>query len=129
MDVGQVPGPMLDYTRYYPTTLPMHQPRHDSSEASAASDEVRVVQRVPSLGTPSPTWLVRCLSKEFSFVHTMALEPAQQHLCFPQICSVNVVIDHIGLCPKCWCPELHRVRATGICLRSACSHALLGCAG
>ena len=72
MELGQVPGPMLDYTRYYPTTLPMHKPRHDSSEASAASDEVRVAQRVPSLGTPSPTWLVRCLSKESSFVHIMA---------------------------------------------------------
>ena len=38
---GKVLGPMLDYTRYYPTTLPLHQPRHDGSEASTASDEVR----------------------------------------------------------------------------------------
>jgi len=39
---GKVLGPMLDYTRYYPTTLPLHQPRHDGSEASTASDEVRL---------------------------------------------------------------------------------------
>ena len=54
MELGQVSGPMLDYTRYYPTTLPMHQPRHDSSEASAASDEVRVAQAMASALPPSP---------------------------------------------------------------------------
>lgn len=36
---GKVQGPMLDYSRYYPTTLPMAKPRHDGSEAM--SDEVR----------------------------------------------------------------------------------------
>ena len=39
--VGKVLGPMLDYTRYYPTTLPMHQPRQDDSAASETSEEVR----------------------------------------------------------------------------------------
>ncbi len=37
---GKVLGPMLDYTRYYPTTLPMHQPRQDDSAASVSSEEV-----------------------------------------------------------------------------------------
>ena len=78
MELGQVPGPMLDYTRYYPTTLPMHQPRHDSSEASAAFDEVRVAHDITSVLTPSPIWIVSRLSKESSSVHTMALQPAQQ---------------------------------------------------
>ena len=89
MELGQVPGPMLDYTRYYPTTLPMHQPRHDSSEASAASDEVRAAHKVPFVFSPSPTWLVRCLSTEFSIVHTMARQPAQQHPCLSQPYPAN----------------------------------------
>ena len=45
---GKVLGPMLDYTRYYPTTLPLHQPRHDGSEAATASEEV---------GRPAPLFL------------------------------------------------------------------------
>ena len=43
---GKVLGPMLDYTRYYPTTLPMHQPRQDDSAPSVSSEEV---SRVTSL--------------------------------------------------------------------------------
>ena len=47
---GRVLGPMLDFSRYYPTTLPMHQPQHDGSEACAMSDEVRArchLSRIP----------------------------------------------------------------------------------
>ncbi len=54
---GKVLGPMLDYTRYYPTTLPLHQPRHDGSEASTASDEVRL-----DLLLQSPCVMNSCLS-------------------------------------------------------------------
>ena len=57
MELGQVPGPMLDYTRYYPTMLPMHQPRHDSSEASAASDEVQAAQHINFIIPQAPSVL------------------------------------------------------------------------
>ena len=44
---GKVLGPMLDYTRYYPTTLPMHQPRQDDSAASETSEEVGQATPLP----------------------------------------------------------------------------------
>ena len=67
MELGQVQGPMLDYTRYYPTTLPMLQPRHDSSEASAAADEVRVAHGTTFFPfTSAPFWIVGHLKGEVS---------------------------------------------------------------
>lgn len=52
---GKVLGPMLDFSRYYPTTLPMHQPQHDGSEACAMSDEVCAryhLSRMPMIMPP-----------------------------------------------------------------------------
>lgn len=44
---GKVLGPMLDYTRYYPTTLPMHQPRQDDSAASETPEQVGLANPLP----------------------------------------------------------------------------------
>ena len=97
MELGQVLGPMLDYTRYYPTTLPMHQPRHDSSEASAASDEVRVAHDNTSVLTPGLICAVSGLSKESRLCipwHCNLLS-SHQRLSWP--CSMRYAVGHTDM--------------------------------
>lgn len=60
---GKVLGPMLDFSRYYPTTLPMHQPQHDGSEACAMSDEVCAKYHLPRM--PMPMIMPPCSNAVF----------------------------------------------------------------